>query len=83
MRTSRTDKQHDAKPRIIRCCHMCSNIMEFDKEPTKCLKCKKPFLPHNYFAKIHDHNNQDFESLYVSACSLTEEELIKGIEVIW
>lgn len=68
---------------IIKKCHVCGHMSESQREICKCLNCKKSFLPLNYFGKVHARNSQDFENLFVSSDELNEDDLIKGINVLW
>lgn len=67
---------------IVRRCHMCGQLTESHKEQSKCCGCGKAFLPLNYFQKVHDQNN-NFDELFASSNELTEEDLVKGIFVLW
>ena len=69
--------------RIIKKCHVCGHINEAQKEPEKCTKCEKSFLPLNYFGKVHAKNSNEFEKLFCRASELHEEDLIKGLYVLW
>jgi hypothetical protein len=68
---------------VVKKCHMCGQIMESTKEIMRCIKCSKSFLPHNYFGKVHAKNSTDFEKLFSSAVDLHDDDLIKGITVLW
>ena len=68
---------------IIKKCHMCGHIMESHQEITKCHKCKKSFLPVNYFSKVHSKNQKDYAHLFASSHELHESDLIKGLTVLW
>lgn len=67
---------------IIRKCHKCGQLVEAAKEQESCACCGKSFLPLNYFAKVHDHTGT-VKELYADGDELHEEDLIKGIFVIW
>ena len=67
---------------IIKKCHLCGHISQSHKEISKCTKCKKSFLPLNYFDKVHDKENQ-YDDLFAEAHQVYEEDLIKGIYVLW
>ena len=72
-----------SKPKlIIRKCHQCSQIVEAHKEQDKCLHCGKSFLPLKYFDKIHNHKG-NFKDLFAEGFELAEEDLVKGIYVLW
>jgi hypothetical protein len=68
---------------IIRKCHCCSKLTESAAEVEKCLSCGKSFLPLNYFAKIHGNDEYKFDELWAKGHELEEEDLIKGLFVIW
>ncbi|MEE2671412.1 MAG: hypothetical protein VYA54_06870 [Bdellovibrionota bacterium] len=66
---------------IIKKCYVCGELSETATEPEKCGSCGKSFLPLNYFQKVHDHT--EFKHLYCDTADLHEDDLIKGIYVIW
>ncbi len=68
---------------LITKCHVCGHIMESETEIKKCSKCKKSFMPLNYFTKIHAKNSKEFSKLFVKSNELKEEDLITGIQVLW
>ena len=68
---------------LIKKCHVCGHIMESSKEPEKCGKCNKSFLPSNYFSKVHAKTSKEFKSLFSQSNELHEDEIIKGLTVIW
>jgi RecJ-like exonuclease len=68
---------------LIKKCHSCGHLMESAQEPQKCQKCKKSFLPVNYFSKIHSKSQQDYDQLFAYGHELHEEDLIKGLSVLW
>ncbi len=68
---------------LIKVCHRCNNVMESFHEPEKCTKCKKSFLPSNYFGKVHAQNSEEYKSLFASSEQLHEDDLIKGLQVLW
>lgn len=75
---------HKPRPRlIVRKCHKCGQVVESYQEEEKCLSCGKSFLPLNYFAKIHDHEQSKYHELYAKGHELNDEDLIKGIFVLW
>ncbi len=67
---------------LIKKCHVCLELNESVKEIERCQKCRKAFLPLNYFSKIH-LDDGDYESLFSEVDELQDEDLIKGIYVIW
>jgi hypothetical protein len=68
---------------LIRKCHVCGTLVEGTKEAMRCGGCRKAFLPSNYFGKVHAKNSEDYSELFLSSDELHEEDLIKGINVIW
>lgn len=64
-------------------CHVCGHVMEATHEPERCEKCRKSFLPSNYFQKIHTKEAQDYKHLFSQSEDLCEEDLIKGFHVLW
>ncbi len=68
---------------LIKKCHMCGHIHETHQEPQKCAKCKKSFLPVNYFAKVHSKSQKEFDKLFAYGHEIHEEDLIKGLTVLW
>lgn len=68
---------------LIKKCHTCGHIMESSQEIQKCTKCKKSFLPVNYFSKVHTKTQKDFDQLFAQGHELREEDLIKGLTVLW
>ena len=67
----------------IKKCHMCGEIMESKSEIKKCCKCHKSFLPTNYFFQVTPKTTLEFDQLFKNSKDLNEEDLIKGINVIW
>ena len=78
-----TNSAHAKEKLIIKKCHMCGHIMEDHQEIIKCHKCKKSFLPVNYFSKVHSKNQKDYEQLFAQSYELHESDLIKGLTVLW
>jgi hypothetical protein len=68
---------------LIKKCHICGLIMESDREIKKCTKCNKSFLPCHYFNKVHAKTSKEFTNLFSSTQELHEDDLVKGIHVIW
>lgn len=67
---------------LIKKCHHCGFLMELGHEVEKCKKCKKTFLPSNYFLKIHDKESK-YSSFFSKTSELHESELVKGLHVLW
>lgn len=68
---------------IIKKCHSCSLIVESHKEQEKCCGCNKSFLPLNYFDKVHQNKKQALSELYADSGDIHEEDVIKGLYVLW
>lgn len=68
---------------IIKKCHICGHMHDTTTEIQKCTSCKKSFLPTKYFEKVHAKNSDDFKLLFSNVSELHEEDLVKGITVIW
>jgi len=79
LQTSKAKKEKT----LIRKCHQCGQVIESAVESQKCVKCGKSFLPLNYFAKIHDDENYNYDDLFAQSHDIYEEDLIKGIYVLW
>lgn len=67
---------------IVKKCHMCMAVNESEREIERCKRCGKSFLPLNYFGKVHDSTSQ-YASLFAEVDELHDDDLIKGIYVIW
>ena len=74
---------YDAQKVIIKKCHICGHLNCTSKEIEKCPKCGKSFLPSSYFTKIHCTSSREFKELFARADEISEEDLVKGIHVIW
>ncbi|PIP95429.1 MAG: hypothetical protein COW00_13070 [Bdellovibrio sp. CG12_big_fil_rev_8_21_14_0_65_39_13] len=68
---------------LIKKCHSCGNLNETQTEPMKCQKCSQSYLPLQYFSKVHSKNNTEFEKLFAAVEEIHEEDLIKGLYVLW
>ncbi len=71
---------------IIKKCHVCGQVIESTTEQEKCMSCGKSFLPLNYFEKVHTHEKSQqakYKDLFAESDELHEEDLIKGLYVIW
>ena len=68
---------------LIKKCHVCGHLNYSSIEIEKCPECNKSFLPSSYFTKIHCTSTKEFKELFASAEDISEEDLIKGIHVIW
>ena len=68
---------------LVRVCHGCGEVIESPEEPKRCLSCSKSFLPLNYFQKVHANNSDEYRRMFVKGDELHEDELIKGLLVLW
>lgn len=68
---------------LIKRCHLCGHISESESEVQKCPSCHKSFLPLNYFSKVHGQTKLDYDQMFNSSEELCDEDLIKGIHVLW
>lgn len=82
MKAKQKNKSHQAN-KLIKVCHVCANIMESEKEIERCTKCRKSFLPINYSRYDLAQSTKAFQELFHSCDELHEEDLVKGIHVIW
>ena len=71
------------KKTLIKKCHVCGFIIESESEVKKCSNCNKSFLPFHYFNKVHAKNSEEFSNLFSHVDEINEEDLVKGIHVIW
>jgi Zn finger protein HypA/HybF involved in hydrogenase expression len=69
--------------KLVKCCHMCTQVFESPQELERCPKCNKSFLPLNYFDKIHSNPDIKITELYAGSHELNDEDLIIGIHVLW
>lgn len=68
---------------IVKKCHLCGHIMESYEEVKKCGQCKKSFLPSNYFSKVHSKSSTEFDHLFAQSHEIHEDDIIKGLTVLW
>jgi rRNA maturation endonuclease Nob1 len=68
---------------LVRACHSCAKLNEATKEVERCAHCGKAFLPLNYFEKIHALKDSQWQNHFSAAEQLDEEDLIKGLFVLW
>lgn len=78
-----TIEAKESSSKIIKKCHVCGHLMESKKEIEKCDSCHKPFLPMNYFGKVHAKSSTEFKQLFSKASELHEDEMIRGLTVLW
>lgn len=62
---------------------MCGQLDESTTELEKCGSCGKAYLPLNYFQKIHVHEKGQYKDLFAESHDLHEDDLIKGLYVLW
>lgn len=77
-----TEKSSQTKL-LIKKCHMCGQVVESAKEEQKCVSCGKSFLPLKYFDKIHRHSEAKYKDLFSNITEIEEDDLVKGLYVIW
>ncbi|MGB0455216.1 MAG: hypothetical protein ACPGJV_16025 [Bacteriovoracaceae bacterium] len=68
---------------LIKKCHVCGDIQSSFIEQQRCGGCSKSFLPLNYFAKVHAKNTREYNDLFEESENLHEDDLIKGLYVLW
>lgn len=68
---------------LIKKCHVCGHLNEAAQEPKRCNHCNKSFLPSNYFSKVHSKSGKDYDNLFLNAYELNEQDMVKGIHVLW
>lgn len=80
--TTKTFKQDKL---IFRVCHSCGFCNETSVEPERCGSCEKAFLPLNYFEKVHASGakSEKFQELFENGSEIDEQDLIKGLYVLW
>ena len=77
-------KRNDKKNKLLlRNCHACLKINESDQELERCCHCNKPFLPLRYFEKVHSQEESKWENYFYPTDLIEEEDLIKGLFVLW
>lgn len=78
------DLQKTSKEKLlIRACHSCLKVNESHKELERCMHCNKAFLPLRYFDKIHGDKEAKWENHFSPTELIEEEDLIKGLFVLW
>ena len=68
---------------VVRKCHVCAKLNESETEPKKCNNCHKSFLPLNYFNKVEPKRFEGVDQLFSTSKELRNEDLIKGLFVLW
>ncbi len=68
---------------IIKKCHSCGQVIESTTEQEKCVQCGKAFLPLNYFAKVHSQKGEQYQNLFAESHELHEDDLVRGLYVLW
>jgi hypothetical protein len=77
------DFQISKEKTLIRACHSCLKVNESFQELQRCKHCNKSFLPLRYFDKIHGDPQLKWENHFSLSEQLDEEDLIKGLFVLW
>ena len=67
----------------MRVCHACLKLNESDRELERCMHCNKSFLPLRYFEKVHQQKDQKFDQYFAHTDQIEDEDLIKGLFVLW
>lgn len=83
MRFSVEEVKKTKEKLLIRACHSCLKINESCKELERCTHCNKPFLPLRYFEKIHHAKELKFENYFYPTELIEDEDLVKGLFVLW
>lgn len=68
---------------LIRSCHLCGHVNESECEIERCSKCRKHFLPFSYAGMQTPLNSQQYQAIFKDISDLGEEDVIKGIGVLW
>jgi len=68
---------------LIRACHACLKVNESHQELERCTHCSKAFLPLRYFEKVHSCKDQSWQNHFSTIEFIEEEDLIKGLFVLW
>ncbi|MBF0366421.1 MAG: hypothetical protein HQK50_12690 [Oligoflexia bacterium] len=77
-------KEQKTKRQLIQKCHLCGAIIETYVELSECPTCKKHFFPLNYWDKATCVSTKEmYMKLFSTSDELSEEDLIKGIHVLW
>ena len=76
------EKKKSAKL-LLTVCHHCLKVNESTTELERCTHCNKSFLPLRYFEKIHKEKNAKWINNFSRAEELEEEDLVKGLFVLW
>jgi hypothetical protein len=75
--------QKSKEKTLIRACHSCLKVNESYQELERCAHCNKAFLPLRYFDKIHNNKDMKWDQHFSFSEHLEEEDLIKGLFVLW
>lgn len=68
---------------LIKKCHLCGHLNWKDQEVEQCEKCHKSFLPLNYFKRMQKGVQADTQQLFCQCHELSEEDMVKGLYVLW
>ena len=77
------DLTNNKEKLLIRTCHVCLKTNEGNQEMERCTHCNKPFLPLRYFDKVHHATEVKWENYFYPVELIEEEDLIKGLFVLW
>lgn len=79
----RYERSH--KKILFKRCHLCGKLIESYVELQRCpsTKCHAAFLPLQYLHKIEEASFHDYPQLFASSDELHEDDLIKGLYVLW
>jgi hypothetical protein len=83
MKTKETRKEKLSHVLLIKKCHCCGELNEGRREMERCQGCNKSFLPSNYFSKVHAKNSLEYQQLFAHSHELHEDDIVKGLGVIW
>jgi len=82
--TIKKKRPKKSKINLIKLCHYCQKINESTKELQRCTHCNKSFMPLNYLMQMKEANSKKFfNELYNECKDLNDEDLIKGLYLIW
>lgn len=85
MKSEKAKSRHkESSKEIIKKCHSCGHLTVSVKEPERCGECRKSFLPSRYFEKVHHNKNmKEYQRLFSHASEMNEDDLVKGLNVLW
>ena len=83
MKEKATLRRRRPKKVLIKKCHVCGQLIESYYEISRCPNCKKSFLPSNYLEKKESISIKSYNLYFSNTDELCEDDLIKGIHVLW